>query len=139
VEVLEAFQDVNNARQDRETAINQAEAFERDIIPRARGDAARITQAAEAFKQERIANAEGEASRFLSILREYQKSKDVTRQRLYLEAMEDILGSVTKFVVSPDVEGSIILNSGSEIVPVPDLSRPGSVQPTPTGEVQGGS
>ncbi|MCE2465284.1 MAG: hypothetical protein J4G01_04270 [Dehalococcoidia bacterium] len=131
---------MNRARQDRDTLINQAEAFERDIIPRARGEAARITQAAEAFKQERIANAEGEASRFLSILREYQKSKDVTRQRLYLEAMEDILGSVTKYVVSPDVEGSIILNSGSQIVPVPDLSVPGSVQPTTSGEVsEGGS
>ena len=137
-EVRDAFQDVNRARQDRDTLINQAEAFERDIIPRARGEAARITQAAEAFKQERIANAEGEASRFLSILREYQKSKDVTRQRLYLEAMEDILSSVTKFVVSPDVEGSIILNAGSQIVPVPDISGPPNVQPAPSGESTGG-
>jgi membrane protease subunit HflK len=139
-EVRDAFQDVNRARQDRDTLINQAEAFERDIIPRARGQAERIVQAAEAFKRERIANAEGEASRFLSILREYQKSRDVTRQRLYLEAMEDILANVAKFVVSPDVEGSIILNAGSGVVPVPDLSSvPGNIQPAPTTETSGGS
>ena len=130
-QVRDAFQDVNRARQDRDTLINQAEAFERDIIPRARGSAEQITQAAEAFKRERIANSEGEASRFLSILREYEKSKDVTRQRLYLEAMEEILPGISKIVVSPDAAGSIILNAGSGVVPIPDLSGPSSALPTP--------
>ena len=120
-EVRDAFQDVNRARQDKETLINQAEAFERGEIPLANGDAAQITQAAEAFKQERIAAAEGEAGRFLSVLREYEKSKDVTRQRLYLEAMEEILPGISKFVVSPEAQGNIILNAGGggQIVPVP--------------------
>ncbi len=130
-QVRDAFQDVNRARQDRDTLINQAEAFERDIIPRARGEAEKITQAAQAYKQERIANAEGEASRFLSILREYEKSKDVTRQRLYLEAMEQILPNIAKFVVSPDAAGGIILNAGSGVVPVPNLTNPGA-QATPS-------
>ena len=130
-QVRDAFQDVNRARQDRDTLINQAEAFERDIIPRARGEAEKITQAAQAYKQERIANAEGEASRFLSILREYEKSKDVTRQRLYLEAMEQILPNISKFVVSPDAGGGIILNAGSGVVPVPNLTNPGA-QATPS-------
>ena len=118
-EVIDAFQEVNRARQDRETAINQAEAFERDVIPRARGEARRVTEAAEAFRQERIAKATGEADRFKSILEEFNKAPEVTRQRLYLEAMEEILPGISKFVVSPEAEGAIILNAGGEIVPVP--------------------
>ena len=131
-EVLAAFQDVNRARQDKETLINQAQAFERDIIPRARGEAERVLQGAEAFRRERIAKAEGEAGRFLAILREFEKAKDVTRQRLYLEAMEEILPGISKFVVSPDAEGGIILNAGSGIVPVPGLSRTTTPPTTPT-------
>ena len=129
-EVFDAFQDVNRARQDRQTSINLAEAYERDLIPRAEGEASRITNAAEAFKQERIAKAEGEAGRFISVLQEYQKAEDVTRQRLYLEAMEEILPGIAKIVVSPDAEGAIILNAGGQIVPVPGLSS-GSTQIQP--------
>ena len=135
-EVRPAFQDVNRARQDRERARNEAEAFARDVIPRARGAAERVIQAAEAFKRERIAKAQGEAGRFLSILREYEKSKDVTRQRIYLEHMEEILPGITKFVVSPEAEGAIILNAGSQIVPVPGLSSstaPPPSTPSPSG------
>ena len=119
------------------TARNQAEAFERDIIPRARGERERIVQGAEAFKQERINKATGEADRFLSILREYEKAREVTRQRLYLEAMEEILPGITKFVVSPEAQGAIILNAGGQIVPVPGLTTTGTEQspgaPTPVG------
>ena len=131
-EVLAAFQEVNRARQDKETIINLAEAFERDIIPRARGEAERVLQGAEAFRRERIAKAEGEAGRFLANLREFEKAKDVTRQRLYLEAMEEILPGISKFVVSPGAEGGIILNAGSGIVPVPGLSRTTTPPTTPT-------
>ena len=140
-EVVDAFQDVNRARQDRETSINQAQAYERDIIPRARGEAQRITQAAEAFKRERVARAEGEAGRFLEILAEYEKSEDVTRQRLYLEAMEDILPGISKFVVSPEAEGALILNAGGggQAIPVPSISVPTLPPPTPTPAAEGGS
>ena len=127
-EVRDAFEEVNRARQDKETVINQAEAYQRDQIPRARGQAEKITQGAEAFKRERIARAEGEAGRFLSILREYEKAKGVTRQRIYLEAMEEILPGIAKFVVSPGAEGAIILNAGGPIVPVPGVS-PAATQP----------
>ena len=129
-QVVDAFQDVNRARQDRETSINQAQGFARDVIPRARGAAERVTQAAEAFKEERIAKAEGEAGRFVAILREFEKSEEVTRQRLYLEAMEEILPGVSKFVVSPGAGGAIILNAGGQIVPVPGVS-PATTQPPP--------
>ena len=136
-EVIDSFQEVNRARQDRQTAINQAEAFQRDILPRARGERERVVQAAEAFKQERIAKATGEADRFLSILAEYEKAEDVTRQRLYLEAMEEILPGISKFVVSPEAQGSIILNAGGQIVPVPVPSLP-TTQSPPATPVPGG-
>jgi membrane protease subunit HflK len=139
-EVVEAFQDVNRARQDLETSINQAQAYDRDIIPRARGEAQRITQAAEAFKRERVAKAEGEAGRFLSILEEFRKAEDVTRERLYLEAMEEILPGIAKFVVSPQAGGAIILNAGGgggQAIPVPSISVP--IQPPPTSTPSGGS
>ena len=124
-EVKPAFDDVLSARQERDTAINLGQAYREDQVPRAEGDAARIIQGAEAFKQERINRATGEAERFQEVLTEYLNSKDVTRQRLYLEAMEEILPNVTKFVVSPEAEGSIILNAGGQaVVPIPGLSSP---------------
>jgi membrane protease subunit HflK len=122
-EVKDAFDDVLRARQEQDTAINLAQAYERDQLPRAQGNAARVVQAGEAFKKERIAKAEGEAGRFEAVLAEYLLSEDVTRQRLYLEAMEAILPNVSKFIVSPDAGGSIILNAaGQSVVPVPELS-----------------
>ena len=134
-EVRDAFEAVNSARQQQQEIINLAEAYERDLIPTARGEAERIIQDAEAFKRQRIAKAEGEAGRFLSVLREYEKAKDVTRQRIYLEAMEEILPGIRKFVVSPEAQGGIILNAGSPIVPVPGLSSTTTqtppVAPTP--------
>ena len=118
-EVRDAFDDVLRARQERETKINQAEAFEKDIIPRAEGDAERIKREAEAFAEARVARAQGEADQFQSILREYSKSKEVTRQRLYLEAMEEILSGVNKIIVSPDTEAVLILGSNGNLTPVP--------------------
>ena len=118
-EVREAFDDVLRARQERDTRINQARAFEADIIPRAEGDAERIKQAAEAFKQARIARARGEARRFTSILGEYNNSQEVTRQRLYLEAMEEVLPGVTKIILSPDSQSVLILGGDGSLTPVP--------------------
>ena len=120
-EVRDAFFDVLQARQDKETAINQAQAYENQVIPEARGQAQQIIQPAEAFKQARIARAEGEALRFTSILDQYRQSKDVTRRRLYLEAMEDILPSVNKIIISPEAESVVILGAGQDgaLVPVP--------------------
>ena len=127
-EVRDAFDDVLRARQEKETAENLAEAYRRDQIPRAEGQAARITEAAEAFKQERINRATGEAQRFEAVLVEYLQSQDVTRQRLYLEAMEEVLPGIRKFIVSPEATGGIILNAGGQsIVPVP--STTGASQP----------
>lgn len=80
--------------------INLAQAYEASEIPKATGEAAKITEAAEGFKQGRIARAQGEADGFEAILEGYLQSPDITRQRLYLEAMEEILPGVTKFILS---------------------------------------
>jgi len=108
MEVRDAFDDVVRAKEDRERTINLADAYKEDIIPKARGEAARITEAAEAYKAARIANAEGESLKFTSILTEYKNSQEVTRIRLYLEAMEKILPSVTKFLVDPNTGGNLL-------------------------------
>jgi membrane protease subunit HflK len=100
LEVQSAFEDVVRAREDRERLINLAEAYEASEIPKATGNAAKITEAAKGFKQGRIARAQGESDGFDAILEGYESSPEVTRQRLYLEAMEEILPGITKFVLS---------------------------------------
>ena len=110
-QVRSAFDDVVSARVDKESRINEAKAFEQDQIPRAEGAAQQTIRGAEAFKAERIARATGESDRFISVLEEYQrseKSKEVTRQRLYLEAMEEILPGITKFILASDAGGSLL-------------------------------
>lgn len=100
-EVIEAFKDVASAREDKSRYINEAEAYQRDILPKARGEAARITNSAQAYKETKILGAEGDAARFLAVLKEYNKAKDITRKRLYLETMETILSN-------PDAEKLIM-------------------------------
>ena len=107
-EVRDAFEDVVVAQEEKERLRNLADAYEADQLPRARGEAARIVEAAEGFKQGRIALAQGEADGFKELLEGYLNSKDVTRQRLYLEAMEEILPGTTKFVVTEDVADGVL-------------------------------
>lgn len=90
-EVGDAFKDVASAREDKIRLINEAEADRNETLPKARGLAAEIINQANAYKESRILNAEGESRRFLAILEEYKRAKDVTRQRMYLEAMEEML------------------------------------------------
>ena len=107
-QVKDAFDDVVRAQEDKARIINLADAYKEDILPRSRGQAAALEQGAEAFKQEKIASAEGQAARFLSILAEYEKAPLVTRQRLYLEAMEEIMPGITKYVVSEETGGGLL-------------------------------
>ena len=118
-EVRDAFDDVLRGRQERETRINQALAYEADVIPRARGDAQRIIEDAEAFRQARIETAEGEAQRFEAVLDEYESSPQVTRQRLYLEALEQFLPNVSKIIVDPESESVLVLGQDGNIIPAP--------------------
>ena len=117
-QVIDAFRDVQAARADMERSKNEAEAYANDVIPRARGEAAKILQAAEAYKKEVVAKAEGEASRFLAIYREYAKAKQVTQERMYLETMEKVLADINKIIIDK--------NSGSGVVPYLPLKELGT-------------
>ncbi len=100
-EVIDAFKDVASAREDKSRIINEAEAYRNELLPVARGQAAELENQAQAYKETRIQNARGEAERFLSVLSEYEKAQDVTKKRLYYEAMEDILSNATDKIVIP--------------------------------------
>jgi len=117
-QVIDAFRDVQAARADMERSKNEAEAYSNDVIPRARGEAAKILQAAEAYKKEVVAKAEGEASRFISIYNEYKNAKQVTQERMYLETMEKVLADIDKVIIEK--------NAGSGVVPylpLPELKK----------------
>ncbi len=98
-QVQHAFNDAIKAREDKERLVNEAEAYSNDILPRSRGKAARMSQEAQAYRDEIIAKADGETSRFLKILTEYKKAPAVTRERLYLETMEEVLGKSNKVLI----------------------------------------
>ena len=102
-EVIDSFRDVVAAREDREKLINEAEKYRNSIVPQARGEAQKQIEDAQAYKDQVVAVAEGEADRFSALLIEYRKAPDVTRQRLYLDAVEEVLSSSTKVMI--DVEG----------------------------------
>ena len=97
--VIDSYRDVQRARADAERQINEAQAYENDIVPRARGEAAQMIQAAEAYKAQVVAEADGDAQRFLSVYREYAVAKDVTLRRLYLETMQEVLGGANKIIL----------------------------------------
>src|SRR5690606_2472624 len=101
-EVEVAVQDAIKAREDRERRILEAEAYRNQILPQARGEAERQRQEAEAYRARVIADAEGEADRFLQILAEYRAAPEVTRERIYLETLEEVLGNSTKVLVNTE-------------------------------------
>ena len=98
-QVLAAFEDVVRAGQDRERFKNEGQAYANNVVPNARGVAARLLEEANGYKQTAIATAQGDASRFRQILSEYEKAPQVTRERLYLETVQQILSNTTKIVV----------------------------------------
>lgn len=101
--VKEAFDDVVKAKEDQKRFINEAKAYMEDIVPKAEGEAQKMVLAAEGYKRSKILEAQGDAARFLSRLREYRKAKTVTRRRLYLETMSEVLSKVDKVVISGKV------------------------------------
>jgi membrane protease subunit HflK len=108
-QVLGAFKDVASAKEDKNRMINQAEGYRNDLIPKARGEAEARIRNAEGFKQARTKRAEGDVAKFKSMLKEYRKAKNITKKRLYLETMEEILPGVEKVIV-PDGDNGNVLN-----------------------------
>ncbi|MGA9457010.1 MAG: FtsH protease activity modulator HflK [Pseudolabrys sp.] len=119
-QVIDAFRDVQAARADLERAINEAQTYANRVVPEARGRVAQITQAAEAYKQQTVAEATGQTARFLKIYDEYKKAPDVTRERMYLETMERILGGTEKIILDSGVGGSSVV----PYLPLNELTRP---------------
>ena len=105
-EVDAAFKDVANAREDKNSLINEAESYRNEIIPKARGNAAEIINKAVAYKEKRIAEAKGDVANFIQILERYNMGKEVTRKRMYLETLEEILPGMEKYIV--DSKGNLI-------------------------------
>jgi membrane protease subunit HflK len=116
--VMPAFLDVETAKQDRETAINKAKAYENEIIPNARGQAQKLIQEAEAYREQVISIAEGEAKRFADILTEYSKAKDVTKKRIYIETMQEVLRESDKIVLGEGAGGNVL-----PYLPLKDMNK----------------
>lgn len=98
-QVKNAFDDVIAAKEDKERYVNESESYRNSIIPEARGKAQRIIEEANAYKGEVVAKAEGESERFTKLLSEYNKAPEVTRERLYIDTLEEVLGSNSKVIV----------------------------------------
>ena len=107
-DVEESVQDAIRAREDRERMSLEAQAYANDVLPRARGAAARELQGSEGYRARVIADAEGEADRFVQILLEYEKAPEVTRQRLYIETLEQVLANSTKVLLDAEGGGNLI-------------------------------
>jgi membrane protease subunit HflK len=107
-QVQAAFDDAVKAGQDREKQKNEGQAYANDVIPRARGTASRLMQESEGYKQRVIASAEGDASRFKQVLTEYSKAPAVTRERIYLETIQQVLSSTNKIVMDYRGSGNIL-------------------------------
>lgn len=104
--VIDEFQDVKRAEQDKQTAESVAEGYANEIIPRAKGEAAKMLQDAEAYKSKVIADAEGDAARYKQIYEQYLLAKDVTKRRMYLETMEQVLKGMPKMVIDDRAQGN---------------------------------
>jgi len=118
-EVEAAFKDVVSAKEDRERLIYEAKGYQEDIIPKTKGRAAEVLREAEAYREERIKRAQGDAGKFLAILKEYEKAKDVTRERLYLETMEEILPNIKKVIIDSKVGGGLL-----QLLPLEEMVKP---------------
>jgi len=114
-QVADAFKDVISAQQDRERLINESRGYANDVVPKARGQAAQMLNEAEAYNQTKVRDAEGAAARFVALHDEYAKAVDVTRTRLYLETMEDVLGRSRMLILDE--------TAGKQVVPYLPLDQ----------------
>lgn len=134
-QVQAAFDDVLRAGQERERAKNEAQAYANDVIPRAAGAASRLAQEADGYKARVVAQAQGDAQRFKSVLAEYQRAPQVTRDRLYIDAMQQIYGNVTKIMVDARQGGNLLFLPLDKIMQqVAQQNPPPQQPPAPPAE-----
>ncbi len=124
--VKEAFDDANRAREDKIRSENKAQAYANDIVPRARGAAATTIANAKGYKAKVVAEAEGESKRFLALLQEYEKAPGVTRERLYLETMQEVLGNTNKVILDVESGNNLTYLPLDKIMNTSSSSRPSS-------------
>ena len=117
--VIDAFDDVQRAKQDRERQQNEADAYANDILPKAQGEAARLVQEATAYREQLIKEAEGEAKRFLLVYEAYKGNKAVTTKRLYLERMQEVLKHANKIIIDSSGSGPGVV----PYLPLPEIRK----------------
>ena len=125
--VQSSVDDAQKARNDSERYVLEADAYARDIIPKARGDAARVLEDARAYRDRVIADAEGEAGRFEALLTEYHKAPEVTRERLYIDAIEEVYGRSNKVILDAEGSGNLLY------LPIDQLMQQGNRPVTSDG------
>jgi membrane protease subunit HflK len=133
-EVIDAFREVQAAEQERDRLQRQADAYANRVLAEARGQAAQILEDSEGYRARVVNEAKGDASRFTSVLTEYSKAPEVTRKRLYLERMEQVLGDIDKMILDPAILGG---EGGSGVVPylpLNELGRNSGTRSTTTSE-----
>ncbi|MEZ5662053.1 MAG: FtsH protease activity modulator HflK [Burkholderiaceae bacterium] len=134
-QVQAAFDDVLKASQERERAKNEAEAYANDVVPRARGAAARLKEEAEGYRARIVAQAEGDAQRFRSVLAEYQKAPQVTRERMYVDTMQEVYSNVTKVLVDSKAGSNLLYLPLDKIMQMsgqPASAAPATSAPAPS-------
>jgi membrane protease subunit HflK len=129
--VQAAFDDVLKAGQERERAKNEAQAYANDVVPRAIGSASRLKEEADAYKARIVAQAQGDAQRFSSVLTQYQKAPQVTRDRMYVDAMQQIYSSVTKVMIDSRQGSNLLYLPLDKIVQMTNQATDATVSPAP--------
>jgi modulator of FtsH protease HflK len=130
-QVQAAFDDAVKATQDRERQINEGQAYANDVVPKARGTASRLMQEAEGYKQRIIATADGEASRFRQILTEYSRAPSVTRERMYLDTVQQVLSNTSKVIVDQKAGNNLLFLPLDKLL---QLSAAATLAPQDSGE-----
>lgn len=125
-QVIDAFRDVQAARADEERLQNEAQAYANRIVPEARGEAERILQSAQGYRDRVIAEAKGEAERFEKVLEEYAKAPEVTRQRIFIDTMQEVLSNTDKIIIDKDGGGGVV-----PYLPLSELQRKAPAAPAP--------
>jgi len=134
IQVQEAFDDVTRAKEDRERLKNEAETYANGIIPEARGRSQRQIEEANAYRDQVVARAEGEADRFVKLLEEYRRAPEVTRQRLYLETMQTVLGNTSKVMVDGGGGSNVLYLPLDKLIRSEDRAGGVTVQELPLPE-----
>ncbi len=128
-QVIDSFRDVQAARADAERAQNEAQTYANRVLPEARGEASRIENSAQAYRERTVVEARGQASRFIQIYEQYVNAKDVTRQRMYFETMERVLGPMDKVLLDAGTAGRDNAGGVLPLLPLGELGR----RPQPSG------